>query len=218
MEKTRILIVTDKPNKVENVVDILKSDEYSVMVSNNINGFMRFSEFKPQLVLFYFTKKLDICIKIRKNKANDDVLIGYVNNFSNDFEITAYKNGVDDCFKFYDTYVRVSYKIKGLLRRKNNIVIEDSLKVNGVEIRAEDNSVFIDDKHIILSTLQFKILQLLMIKQDIIVNKDIIKRKVWGSLNVSNNTLSVHVKNIKYKIGDDKITCHDTLGYKFSSK
>ena len=76
------------------------------------------------------------------------------------------------------------------------------LEKNGVELQ--------------LPRKEFELLALLMSKPNMVFTREIILERVWGSdIVVGDRTIDVHIRKLRGKIGDDKITTVKGIGYKF---
>ena len=77
-----------------------------------------------------------------------------------------------------------------------------------------------DNEEIILSQLEYKILVLLFHNLDKIITREFILNGIWDESEnfVEDNTLTVYIKRIRAKIGDNIIKTVKGIGYRIDSK
>ena len=113
-------------------------------------------------------------------------------------------------------------RIKVALRRYNKIS-SSIININGIELDTENMQVKKDGKVIELTSLEFKILLLLFTNKNKLVTRDMILNKIWDLAGnfVNDNTLTVYIKRIREKIGDNEGKIIKTIrgvGYKVDEK
>jgi two-component system alkaline phosphatase synthesis response regulator PhoP len=63
---------------------------------------------------------------------------------------------------------------------------------------------------------EFELLALLMSRPNFVFKREIILEKVWGTdIIVGDRTIDVHIRKLRGKIGEDKITTVKGIGYKY---
>jgi two-component system phosphate regulon response regulator PhoB len=83
----------------------------------------------------------------------------------------------------------------------------------------ESHEVFIDDKEIILTALEFKLLNQLVERRGRVQTRDQLLEDVWGySSDVTTRTVDTHIKRLREKLGSmgKYIQTIRGVGYKFS--
>ena len=98
-----------------------------------------------------------------------------------------------------------------------------TININGIELDAENMEAKKDGKVIELTSLEFKILLLLFTNKNKLVTRDMILNKIWDLAGnfVNDNTLTVYIKRIREKIGDNEGKIIKTIrgvGYKVDEK
>ena len=77
--------------------------------------------------------------------------------------------------------------------------------------------IFIDDKEVVLTGLELKILFLMLENSGCLVTREMIIDKIWDASGkfVNDNTLSVYIKRIREKLkNDDLIKTIKGIGYR----
>ena len=75
---------------------------------------------------------------------------------------------------------------------------------------------FVDDKEVIFTSLEYRILLLLFTNVNKIVTREMILDKIWDMAGnfVNDNTLTVYIKRIRTKLNNDLIKTVKGLGYR----
>lgn len=113
-------------------------------------------------------------------------------------------------------------RIKVALRRYN----KDSsniIECNGITLDTENMEAKKDDKKIELTSLEFKILLMLFTNKNKLITREAILNKIWDLAGnfVNDNTLTVYIKRIREKIGDNDGKIIKTIrgvGYRVEDK
>ena len=113
--------------------------------------------------------------------------------------------GADDyVIKPFRTRELIS-RIKSVLRRyyheENK---ENQIKCGNITIDDDKAEVYQDDKQIIFTSLEYKILYLLVSNKNILVTREQILDKIWDVAGnfVNDNTITVYIKRIRNKLND----------------
>lgn len=124
-----------------------------------------------------------------------------------------------------DDYVTKPFRNRELISRINAVLrrrgaTADKIECGDLILNEKTNTVTKGDKDIVLSALEYKILRLLMLNVGCIVKRERLLDEIWdfaGNV-VNDNTLTVYIKRIREKIGDNSIKTIKGVGYKMESK
>jgi DNA-binding response OmpR family regulator len=97
-------------------------------------------------------------------------------------------------------------RINALLRRAKQFGAEQvELQSNGITIKLPENRVLKNDHQIELTTVEYRLLCLLMQNPNIVLTREVILSRLWDSKGsfIDDNTLSVYVRRLRSKIEDD---------------
>ena len=113
-------------------------------------------------------------------------------------------------------------RIKVALRRYKKIT-SSIIECNGITLDTENMEAKKDGQRIELTSLEFKILLLLFTNKNKLVTREMILNKIWDLAGnfVNDNTLTVYIKRIREKIGDNDGKIIKTIrgvGYKVEDK
>lgn len=109
----------------------------------------------------------------------------------------------------YD-YITKPFRNNELLSRINNILKRTStnnIEIGNITINLDRCEVTLDKRIVDLTSLEYKILALLVINKNKVVTRDVIIDKIWdmeGNF-VNDNTLSVYIKRIRSKLNNENI-------------
>ena len=117
--------------------------------------------------------------------------------------VKAFEEGADD-------YVVKPFKIRELLARikrtigRNKDSKEELVKIGGVRIDTSAGKVYIGDKQVELTALEYRLLLIFAGNKGMLLTRNQILEKIWDSAGnfVEDNTLTVYVKRLREKLGD----------------
>lgn len=145
----------------------------------------------------------DLCKKIRNN-SNLTPIIMLTSLDSVEDKLTGFDCGADDYlvkpFSFQELFAR----IKALIRRNRESIINPVIKVLDLELDSITKKVKRSDKEIALTATEYKILELLISNRDKVFDRIHIAEKIWGySFNSGTNVIDVHINSLRKKIDKD---------------
>jgi two-component system, OmpR family, copper resistance phosphate regulon response regulator CusR len=204
----RILLVEDDP-KISSFVKIgLESNDCLVDIAydSTIGEKLAFSRKYDVIILDVVIPGIsgfDLCKKIRNNKNLTPVII-LTSLDSVEDKLTGFDSGADDYlikpFSFQELFAR----IKALVRRNKDIPAIPVLKVLDLELDSVAKKVKRNDKEIVLTATEYKILELLMINSNKVFDRIQIAEDIWGySFNSGTNVIDVHINSLRKKIDKD---------------
>ena len=204
----------------------LVSEGYSVITANNgQKAIKKAKNEKPELIILDVMMPemdgIEACEKMRKIPELEETIITFLTARSEDYSLVAgLEAGADDyIFKPIKPKVLIS-KVKSLLRRKisDQSKIKDGLiKLRGLIIDKELYKIIYQGKDVILPRKEFELLCLLASKPGKVFKRKEILTKIWGEdVIVGGRTIDVHIRKLRSKLGNDKLTTLKGVGYKFN--
>jgi two-component system, OmpR family, copper resistance phosphate regulon response regulator CusR len=201
----RVLLVEDDP-KISAFVKIgLESNECLVDIAydSTIGEKLALNRKYDVLILDVVIPGIsgfDLCKKIRNNQNMTPVIM-LTSLDSVEDKLTGFDCGADDYlvkpFSFQELFARV----KALIRRARESQVIPILKVLNLELDSISKKVKRDDKEIVLTATEYKILELLMSNRDKVFNRIQIAENIWGtSFNSGTNVIDVHINALRKKI------------------
>ena len=123
-----------------------------------------------------------------------------------------------------EDYITKPFKTSELLIRIKKILLrnkkESTIKIKNITFDIESLKVEKDNTQIDLSSLELNLLQQLIINKGKIVTRDALLDKIWELTgnDVDDHTLTVYIKRLKDKIGDNIIETIKGMGYRINEK
>ena len=122
-----------------------------------------------------------------------------------------------------DDYITKPFSTRELLVRihkilnkeKNNIIV-----IKDIKFDIDKMCVYKYDKEIKLTSLELKILYLLFINKNKVINRDYLIERIWEwtGNDINDNTLSVYLKRIRFKLDSDIIKTIKGIGYRIDEE
>jgi len=161
----------------------------------------------------------DIC-KIIKGKLDIPVIFLTAQD-----EETSVVGGLD---LGADDYIVKPFRTRELISRINSVLrrydknIEKSnmIQYKDIKIDTDMAKVYKNDEEIIFTSLEYKILLMLFSNQNKLITREQLLDKIWDIAGnfVNDNTLTVYIKRIRQKLGDeDVIKTVRGLGYRIEN-
>jgi len=120
-----------------------------------------------------------------------------------------------------EDYIIKPFRNRELISRINNVLRhhhkESNIIKNGdIEINLDENRVYKNNKEVILTALEYKILVLLYSNLDKTITREMILDKIWDITGnfVNDNTLTVYIKRIREKLDTNDIVTIKGIGYR----
>ena len=216
----KILLVEDDP-KISSFVKIgLESNDCIVDIAydSTIGEKLAFSRKYDVIILDVVIPGIsgfDLCKKIRNNNNLTPVII-LTSLDSIDDKLTGFDCGADDYlvkpFSFQELFAR----IKALVRRNREAIVNPVLKVLDLEVDSISKKTSRNGKEISLTATEYKILELLLSNKGKVFDRMNIAEKIWGfSFNSGTNVIDVHINSLRNKIdkGFTKKLIHTKKGF-----
>lgn len=204
----KILLVEDNDTIIMGLKYSLEQENFEVDTAKNIVTAK--SKIKKQEYDLYLLdialpdgEGYEIC-KTIKEKENSPVIFLTAKDEETDI-VQGLDMGADDyVVKPFRTRELIS-RINSVLRRyQKNTSSENQIKCQNILIDNNTAKVYKNGKEVILTSLEYKILLMLVNNKNILVTREQILDKIWDVAGnfVNDNTLTVYIKRIREKIDD----------------
>lgn len=210
MHKNTILVVDDD-SEIRDVVHVyLRNEGFHVLEADNGFRALEILAAEPVqlIILDVMMPNLDgikTCLKIRET-SNIPIIMLSAKQEDID-KITGLSTGADDYVAKPFSPLELMARVKAQLRRQNLTAKEENnnvLIINELKIDVAQHQVTVKGKEIALTPLEFAILELLASHKGQVFHADKIYEKVWReTAGYSDNTVMVHIRNIREKIEDN---------------
>ncbi|OUP07421.1 response regulator transcription factor [Collinsella sp. An2] len=212
--ETRILVVDDEKTITDLVGIYLRNEGYEVTLAYNGADAARaiLSQEFDLAILDIMLPDIDGYELLRTIRADHTYpVIMLTARDSQTDKIEGLTLGADDYvvkpFRPLELVARVKAQLRRYTSYGSRAKAEDShlLSVNGLTINRDARSVTVDEKPVRCTPLEYSILLYLVEHRGKVVPVEELFRAVWGEefMSTSNNTVMVHIRHLREKIGDD---------------
>ena len=200
-----ILLVEDSETIIMGLEYSLKQEGYNVKVARTIQEAKKQEEY--DLILLDVTLPDGNGFEFFKNiKNNQDIPVIFLTALDEEMNVVrGLELGAED-------YVVKPFRLKELLSRikvalrRYNKISSTFLDCKGIKIDTENMQVSVNDKIIEITSLEYKIIYMLFSNKNKLVTREMLLDKIWDVAGnfVNDNTLTVYIKRIREKIGDNE--------------
>ena len=228
MGKKKILVVDDEKD-IRNIISIyLENNDFQSIQAENGEEALRLLNYgEIDLVILDIMMPnidgLSLCMKIREN-SNIPIIMLSAKDQDMD-KVIGLTSGADDYLTKPFNPIELIARVRAQLRRYNEFnpyqINNEILKYDNFVLNLSTHKLLKNDEEIILTPTEFKILKLLLTNRGIVFSTEKIFERIWGEDNFDvDNTVMVHIRNLRDKIEDDNkspkyIKTVWGVGYKF---
>lgn len=211
IDMKNILLIEDNETIVLGLQYSLEQEGFRITSANNLaDGIKKFKENTFDLVLLDISlpdgNGFDICKKI-KNSKEDIPVIFLTAQDEETSVVLGLDLGADDyVVKPFRTRELIS-RINSVLRRYGKNEYKNIIQYKNIKIDTISAKVYKDNKEIIFTSLEYKILVMLFSNQNKLIAREQLLEKIWDIAGnfVNDNTLTVYIKRIREKLEDENI-------------
>tara|TARA_B110000008_G_C16943400_1_gene553422 strand:+ start:273 stop:968 length:696 start_codon:yes stop_codon:yes gene_type:complete len=166
---------------------------------------------------------LDLCREVKSDSTTQDIPIIILTAKDDEVDkVVGFELGADDYVTKPFSVRELILRVKAILKR-NNKTVSTPLEINrnfgSLKMDIESHEVFIDDKEVVLTALEFKLLNQLVERRGRVQTRDQLLSDVWGySADITTRTVDTHIKRLREKLGTmgKYVQTIRGVGYKFS--
>ena len=227
MKKSRTILVADDEKEIRSLMRVyLEKDGYDVTeAENGAEVLKRLDESVDLMVLDIMMPQIDGIEVLKKVRKNNNIPIIIVSAKSEGYErILGLDLGADDYmtkpFDPLELVARVSSNIRRFyqLGSKGN-EYQENIIVRDITLDTQECILLVNNTRITLTSVEYKVLHLLMSHPGRVFTKQQIYEAGWGEISVvDDNSIMVVISKIRNKLNDNKdkyITTIRGLGYRF---
>ena len=211
-----ILLVEDNLGIQKGLSYSLTKNNYNVIVKSSIKDTKTYlQDNKPNLII------LDIALP---DGSGLDLYKDYIKSLNiNTIFLTADDN-IDNIVFALDTgacdYITKPFEVRVLIAKINRILSNKSLVINDIAFDINKMEVFKNDKVVSLTSLEKKILFLLVSNKNKVVTRENLINYIWELTgnDVYDNTITVYLKRIREKLDTDIIKTIKGIGYRIDEE
>lgn len=216
----KILIVDDNPEIREVLNVLLSSEGYDVIEAKDGQEAIEMANDEIDLYILDIMMPLvngyQACVEIRK-KTNAPILFLTAKGQESD-KTLGFSSGGDDYLSKPFSYNELTTRVKALLRRyyvyqgknEKKEELDDKIIYQKITIDPNNETVFLNDVQIELTYIEYQILYLLITNRKHIFSAQALYEQIWNEpyYYSANNTIMVHIRNLRKKIEDDPQNPH----------
>lgn len=208
----KILVVEDDIKINEILKKYLEHEGYTVTsVFNGDDALSYFDKDTADLILLDWMlpkqSGIEVCKAIRTMDIPTKIIMLTAKD-TPESELLGLTSGADD-------YIRKPFDIQiVLLRIKKLLNIEKTLRYKDISLNTQTGEVYRNKMLLTLTLREYKLLEYLMMNQNVILTRNQIISNVWGiDYDGEMRTIDTHIRRLRVKIGDDTIKTKVGLGY-----
>ena len=165
---------------------------------------------------------LDVCKSIRADDDIKDMSIIMLTAKGEEIDrVIGFELGADDYVTKPFSVRELILRVKVLLKKQRESLVQNKLVTFGpIRIDLDAHELKINDKEIVLTALEFKLLQHLVKRKGRVQTREQLLGDVWGySAEVTTRTVDTHIKRLREKLGNtsEYIQTIRGVGYRFSN-
>lgn len=199
-----ILLIEDNDYIIKGIKYLLESNNFKVTIAKSLKEAKELISNKYDLIILDLMLPDGDGLKFYEENLKDKTTLILTAKDDEDIISTSLDSGVED-------YIIKPFRSKELLSRINKILKRNKdnelISVDNVTIDTEAGRVFVNGEEITLTSLEYRILLLLFQNLNRIVTREILIDRIWDISGkfVEDNTLTVYIKRIREKLGNDNI-------------
>jgi len=227
----KILVIDDEEDIVDLISYNLAKEGFSIIKAYDGETALRFAQLqKPDLLILDLMlprmSGIDVCKTIRNNPVSANLPIIMVTAKGDESDkIIGLEIGADDYITKPFSVKELVARVRAVLRRQrkeNKQRLEDEFSYRGLKINYAAYEVTVDDKKIILSPTEIKLLFFFTQHPGRVYTREQILNHVWGDNTfVTPRAVDVHIRRLRSQIEKDVndpqyIITVRGVGYKFN--
>lgn len=212
----KILLVEDNKSISDNLKYTFNMNNIDLDVTNNIKSTKDYLEYnKPSLIILDVTLPDGNGFDLYKSKLSKmNIPVIFLTACDTEENIVEVLNmGASD-------YITKPFRPLELIARINKILHKKTIKIKDITIDMNKMIVTKNNEIINLTTLEYKILNLLIENINKVVTRDRIIDSIWEwtGNDVNDNTITVYMKRIREKLNSDIIITIKGIGYRIDEE
>lgn len=201
----RILIVEDELHLSEALTQIFRDNNYSVDAVNDGNSGLdhAISGIYDLIILDIMLPEMDGIIllkKIRKEGISTPVILLTAKGEISD-KVKGLDCGADDYLAKPFATEELLARIRSATRRKGEVLPDHTLMFGDIELNTANLKLSISGKELKLTLKECELLELLMLRKNTVISKELIIERLWGfDSEVEYNNVEVYISFLRKKL------------------
>ncbi len=202
----RVLIVEDEPALALALARGLREESYVVETVADGDAALWAARSQPFEAMLLDVRipapdGREVCRRLRGEKSRLPILMLTACDATADV-VCGLDAGADDYVTKPFVFAELLARLRALIRR-GTAGTNAELRTGPVRLDTAAQRVFRDDQELTLTTMEFRVLELLMRRAGTVVPRDRLTAAMWDDeIGPGSNALEVHVANLRKKLGD----------------
>ena len=223
----KILIIEDEPDIRKTLEYNITREGYEVIPASSLSeGRQKLESDSFTLLLLDLMlpdgSGLDLFRELKQDKSLSAMPVIILTAKDDEVDkVVGFELGADDYvtkpFSVRELILRVKAVLKRGERKSDNMEVQRQF--GELKIDVDSHEVFVNDDHVSLTALEFKLLRQLVDRRGRVQSRDQLLSDVWGySSDVTTRTVDTHIKRLREKLGDmgKYVQTIRGVGYKFT--
>ena len=225
MPKAKILVIDDEPAILNLVTAYLRSEGYEYYTAaDGPSGLKAARTYRPDLVVLDIMLPgmdgIELLTQLRRESQAYVIML--TARAEETDKIIGLSIGADDYLTKPFSPRELMARIKAALRRRQNIgepKEKRPLVFPLVRIDPGARKVWVNEKEVELTTMEFDLLYLLAAQPGMVFSREQLLEKIWGSEYFGDlRVVDVHVSHLRSKLGSRFISTARGVGYRFEAE
>ena len=219
----RILLIEDEPDVIDMLTLSLRKADFVVShAEDGASGLRQARKESPALIILDLMLPkmpgLEVCKALKSDPATKHIPIIMLTAKAEEIDrIVGLEFGADDYVTKPFSPREMVLRVKAILRRGKGEVAEEPLTFGLIRLDPARHHVTVNGKPVRLTSVEFKLLSMLMLRRGRVQARDRLLNEVWGyeSL-IDTRTVDTHVRRLRKKLGKaaDAIETVRGFGYR----
>ena len=222
----RILVIEDEKD-IQDVLEYnLRQAGHKVnLASTGLDGLKLAREKKPDLVLLDLMlpdmSGTEVCKALKQDSVTRDVQVLILTAKGEEIDrVVGFEIGADDYVVKPFSVRELVLRIQAILRRvSGDLDTAPTIYFGTLKVDREAHRVWVSDKEVELTALEFKLLVTLHDRKNRVQTRDALLQDVWGiEADITTRTVDTHVKRLREKLGGagEYVETVRGVGYRFA--
>ena len=216
-----ILLVEDNLSIIKGLSYSFEVNKYKFNYVMSVNDTINYLDKNSDIDLII----LDVCLP---DGNGFDLYKDYIKNLNIPVLFLTARDEEDDIVRGLelgaDDYITKPFSTKELMARINKILLRNGknkiIKIKDISYDLDKMILKKNNCEIVLSALELKLINLLFTNVNKVVSRGVILDKIWEwtGNDVDSHTITVYLKRIREKLGEDIITTVKGIGYRIDGE
>jgi DNA-binding response OmpR family regulator len=221
MSSPRILIIEDEQDVVDLLTLNLRKAGFALSTATDgATGLRKAREESPSLIILDLLLPkmpgLEICKVLKTDIATRQIPILMLTAKAEEIDrIVGLEFGADDYVTKPFSPRELVLRVNAILRRaKGEVVEEKKLSIGSITVDQSRHQVTVGDRPVRLTSVEYKLLSMLMRRQGRVQARDRLLNEVWGYESIiDTRTVDTHIRRLRKKLGKASAAIETVRGF-----